>query len=65
MTRLLLGTEEDSMPDDRRNRDQEQITDESVIGKAEGEEEDFEDVDEFDDEDQDQDRDEGESVDEP
>lgn len=47
------------MADEPRNEDQEQITDENMVGKAEHEE--FDDVDEFDDDDQDQD--EGEDVD--
>jgi hypothetical protein len=50
------------MANDPRNEDQEQITDENMIGKAAGEEEEFDDVDEFDEDGQDQD--EGEGVDE-
>ena len=46
------------MADERRNEDQEQITDENVVGKAE--QEDFDDVDEFDDDGLDED---GEDVD--
>src|SRR5882757_7751244 len=45
-----------SMANDRKNQDQEQLTDDSVMGKATGENEEFDDdVDEFDDEDSDQD----------
>ena len=47
------------MANDPRNEDQEQITDENMIGKAAGEEEEFDDVDEFDEDDQDQDESEG------
>jgi hypothetical protein len=44
------------MANDRKNQDQEQLTDDSVVGKASGENEEFDDdVDEFDDEDSDQD----------
>jgi hypothetical protein len=50
------------MANDPRNEDQEQITDENMIGKAAAEEEEFDDVDDFDEDDQDQD--EGEGVDE-
>jgi hypothetical protein len=40
--------------DDRNNEDQEQITDENVVGKAAGEDAEFEEVDEFDEDDQDE-----------
>ena len=43
------------MANDPRNEDQEQITDENMVGRAAHEEEEFDEVDEFDDEDQDQD----------
>jgi hypothetical protein len=43
------------MANDRKNQDQEQLTDDNVVGKATGENEEFEDdIDEFDDEDSDQ-----------
>lgn len=40
--------------DDRKNEDQEQITGENVVGKAAGEDAEFEEVDEFDEDDQDE-----------
>jgi len=43
------------MANDPRNEDQEQLADENIIGKAAGEEEEFDELDEFDDDDQDQD----------
>lgn len=46
--------------DDRNNEDQEQITGENVVGKAAGEDAEFEEVDEFDEDDQN----EGEDVEE-
>jgi hypothetical protein len=39
------------VPYDPKDEDQEQVTDDSVVGKAAGENEEFEDIDEFDDED--------------
>ena len=45
------------MAEDRRNEDQEQISDENMVGKASDENEEFEDVDELDEEDQDEDAD--------
>jgi hypothetical protein len=41
--------------DDRKNEDQEQISGENVVGKAAGEDAEFEEVDEFDEDDQDED----------
>jgi hypothetical protein len=45
------------MADDRWNEDQEQISDEKVVGKAAGEDVEFEDVDELDEGDQEEDED--------
>jgi hypothetical protein len=45
------------MANDRWNEDQEQISDENVVGKAADENEEFEDVDESDEGDQDEDAD--------
>lgn len=49
------------MADDRWNEDQEQISDEKVVGKAADENDEFEEVDEFDEDDQE----ENEETDEP
>ena len=48
------------MANKRRNEDQEQITDDNVVGKAAGEAEDLEDADEFDADDQEENDDVGE-----
>jgi hypothetical protein len=45
------------MENDRKNQDQEQVTDENVVGKAAEENEEFEDVDDMDDSDQEADDD--------
>ena len=42
------------MANERHNEDQEQITNDEVVGKAAGEDEEFEDADEFEDDDQEQ-----------
>jgi hypothetical protein len=42
------------MADDKRNEDQEQISDENVVGRSADENEEFEDVDESDEDDQDE-----------
>jgi len=42
------------MADDRWNEDQEQVSDENVVGKSADEDEEFEDVDESDDDDKDE-----------
>lgn len=39
------------MANDRKNEDQEQTTGDDIVGKAAGEDQEFEDADEFDDED--------------
>jgi hypothetical protein len=46
------------MANDRRNEDQEQVSDEKVVGRADDENEEFEDIDDSDEGDQDEDEDE-------
>jgi len=48
------------MANERHNEDQEQITNDEVVGKAAGEEEESEDADEFEDDDQEENEDVGE-----
>jgi hypothetical protein len=50
------------MPNQRPNEDQEQITDDDVVGKAAGEGEELEDADEFDEADDEGDEEESEEV---
>ena len=50
------------MPNQRRNEDQEQIADDEVVGHAAGEDEEFDDADEFDESDDESDEEESEEV---